>query len=107
MSDSGDRKGEQISEDFALPRSNGELIFASPWEARAFGMAVALNEGGVYTWREFSEGLAAAERTGWEYTYYQRWLRALELLVLGQGLITQSELEAKMTDLAHDDHHHH
>ena len=106
MSDAKDRKYEQMSENFALPRSNGELIFGSPWEARAFGIAVALNEGGVYAWRELSSGLAAAERAGPESTYYERWLQALESLALAHGLVTESELDAKMTDLAHDDHHH-
>ena len=28
----------------ALPRKNGELVFKAPWEGRAFGMAVVLNE---------------------------------------------------------------
>ena len=28
----------------SLPRSNGELIFDAPWEGRAFGLAVALND---------------------------------------------------------------
>ena len=34
----------------ALPRSNGELIFNEPWEARAFGMAVAMESQGTYQW---------------------------------------------------------
>ncbi|MEM7346236.1 MAG: nitrile hydratase accessory protein [Chloroflexota bacterium] len=42
----------------ALPRKNGELQFEEPWEARAFGLAVALNEQGTYPWKSFSEGLA-------------------------------------------------
>mgnify|MGYP000392023945 CR=1 FL=1 len=31
----------------APPRSNGELVFAEPWESRAFGLAMALNAGGA------------------------------------------------------------
>ncbi|GED84200.1 hypothetical protein TNCT6_12850 [Streptomyces sp. 6-11-2] len=34
-------------------RSNGELVFAEPWESRAFGMAVTLYEAGVFGWTEF------------------------------------------------------
>jgi hypothetical protein len=30
----------------APPRSNGELAFAAPWESRAFGLAMALHDGG-------------------------------------------------------------
>ena len=48
-----DMRGE-----LALPRSNGELMFAAPWEGRAFGIAVALNEGGAYEWGEFQRRLA-------------------------------------------------
>lgn len=110
MSDSNDHKVANMPEELALPRTNGELVFATPWEARAFGIAVALNEGGTYDWRAFSEGLAAqvsaAEREGIDSTYYERWLEALEQLALAQGLITTAELNAKITDLA-DDHHHH
>ena len=32
----------------ALPRKNGELTFDALWEGRVFGMAVALNDQGVY-----------------------------------------------------------
>ncbi|HET9317868.1 MAG TPA: cobalt chelatase, partial [Vicinamibacteria bacterium] len=41
----------------ALPRKNGELVFDEPWQGRAFGMAVALHEGGAYDWEEFRQEL--------------------------------------------------
>ncbi len=41
----------------ALPRKNGELVFDALWEGRVFGMAVALNDQGVYPWREFRDAL--------------------------------------------------
>src|SRR5215217_2112708 len=43
----------------AAPRKNGELIFAEPWEGRAFGMALALNEGRCYPWEDFRRRLIA------------------------------------------------
>ena len=43
----------------APPRSNGELVFAEPWESRAFGMAVTLSEAGVFTWPQFQAALIA------------------------------------------------
>ena len=53
--------------DEALPRRNGELVFEEPWEGRAFGLAVAMNERGVYDWADFRDRLvaetAADERT--------------------------------------------
>src|SRR5437660_112812 len=39
--------------DSALPRDNGELVFAAPWEARAVAMAVALVDRLGLPWDEF------------------------------------------------------
>ena len=67
--------------DEALPRKNGELVFEEPWEGRAFGLAVAMNEGGIYGWADFRDRLvettAADEKHGEHTGYYQRWVRAL------------------------------
>jgi len=95
--------------EMALPRHNGELVFATPWEARAFGLAVALQESGVYEWREFSAALAAeiarAEQAGDTSTYYERWLLSLEKLLTANGLVTPSEITDRMAShAAHDDH---
>ena len=43
----------------APPRANGELVFAEPWESRAFAMAVALCEAGMFTWPQFQAALIA------------------------------------------------
>jgi nitrile hydratase accessory protein len=112
-----DRRIADMDEQTALPRQNGELVFAAPWEARAFGIAVALNEGGVYPWRDFSHQLAmeiaAAERQGVPSNYYERWLAAIEKLALAKGLITPVELEKRTAECAsgmydeHHDHQHH
>jgi len=103
-----------MDEHIALPRQNGELVFAAPWEARAFGMAVALNEAGVYPWRDFSQGLAAetarADQHGTSVSYYERWLETLARLAMARGLVTPEELEARTAEYAaglHDEHDHH
>src|SRR5919108_3731208 len=95
----------------ALPRKNGELVFEAPWEARAFGLAVALNEAGVYPWRDFSQGLAAEtaalEQQGAHGSYYERWLETLEKLAVARGLVTLDELDARTAEYAfhaHDEH---
>lgn len=104
----------QMEETTALPRQNGELVFAEPWEARAFGIAVALNDNGVYPWRDFSHGLAtetaAAEHQGTQSSYYERWLETLEKLAVARGLVTPEELEARTSVYMsgdYDDHHDH
>ena len=43
----------------APPRSNGELVFAEPWESRTFGMTMALTDAGVIDWDDFRDALIA------------------------------------------------
>ena len=97
MSTEIDGRISEMQGKLALPRSNGELVFAAPWEGRAFGIAVALNEGGAYEWSEFqrrlAEEIAAAPPDNEGSVYYERWLASLERLLLEQGMITHEELE--------------
>jgi len=85
----------------APPRSNGELVFAEPWESRAFGMAVTLADAGVFTWDEFRDALVAriaaweAEPApGEDFHYYRCWLGALEdrLRARTTGTVTGTEV---------------
>lgn len=115
MTESTDIRIANMDESIALPRSNGELVFEAPWEGRAFGIAVALNEDGQYDWSEFqarlAEEIAEAERTDAPSTYYERWLASLERLVLDKGMITPEEIETRMAEYAsgqrNDDWHQH
>lgn len=88
--------------ELSLPRQNGELVFSEPWQARAFGVAVALNEAGLYPWQAFSTQLAEeiAEVRGTEEAddYYDRWLGALEALAEREGLIGAEELERRIRE---------
>ena len=102
-----------MDEQIALPRKNGQLVFEALWEARAFGLAIALNETGLYPWRDFSQGLAteiaSAEQHGVSSSYYERWLVSLEKLVIAKGLLTREELDvwtANQSLVDQDDHHH-
>jgi nitrile hydratase accessory protein len=81
----------------ALPRRNGELVFEAPWEGRAFGMAVLLNERGAYAWEEFRDRLVDRIGSG-RQPYYESWLDALESLVLARGLVAPGELEARAAE---------
>jgi nitrile hydratase accessory protein len=90
-----------------LPRKNGELVFAAPWEGRAFGMAVALTDGQRAAWEEFRQRLiaeiAAVEASGTpdaQFAYYERWLAAFESFVLAEGLVTPEELDARTVEYA-------
>jgi nitrile hydratase accessory protein len=83
----------------APPRSNGELVFAEPWESRAFGMAVTLSEQGAFTWETFQAALIAriAASTG-EWSYYAEWLAALEDVL--QARVSAAEIDHRATHLA-------
>jgi len=82
-----------------IPRDDEGPVFREPWEAQAFGMAVALHEGGHFTWKEWAERLAAeiaAARERGEVDdgtrYYHHWLAALEKLVADRRLVLADEL---------------
>jgi len=81
----------------ALPRRNGELVFEEPWQGRVFGMAVALHEQGAYEWEEFRQALigriAAAERRGGPFAYFEIWLATFEALLEAKGVVTRDELD--------------
>ena len=91
----------------APPRSNGELVFAAPWESRVFGLAMALHEQGLFEWEEFRQRLIA-EVASWErehlgdasYSYYARWQAALERLLADKGLCRAVEIEEREHRLA-------
>lgn len=84
-----------------LPRNAEGPVFREPWEAQAFAMAVALQQRGVFTWREWAATLGdeikraqAAGDPDTGETYYRHWLRALERIVAEKGLAKPGTLAA-------------
>jgi nitrile hydratase accessory protein len=65
----------------ALPRDNGALAFESPWQGRAFAMAVQVVGALGLPWDAFRQRLVAAIAEAPERPYYESWLAALEDLV--------------------------
>ncbi len=83
-----------------IPRDSEGPVFREPWEARAFALAVALSQQGVFSWSEWATALAAeiaqAQRRGAPdtgETYYLHWLAALERLVTDKQVTTAATLE--------------
>jgi cobaltochelatase CobN len=108
-----DGRIEDLGDDLAVPRKNGELVFAAPWEGRVFGLAVALSDQATIAWDDFRDRLvaeiAAAEEHGDESGYYERWLASFERLLLDTGLLTATELDARTAEYAagvYDAHEH-
>ena len=112
-----------LSADALPPMANGEVCFEEPWQGRVFGMAVALHEAGVFTWREFQASLI--EVIGeWDrnadaqsvYQYYEHFQNALNRLLAANDVIAADDLDARSEafaarphghDHAHDQPHHH
>ncbi len=85
-----------------LPRDEGGPVFAEPWQAQAFALAVKLSEQGHYTWTEWAAALAdqlqSAARRGEPddgSRYYEHWLAALESLVTAKGLAAPGALRSR------------
>lgn len=72
-------------------------MFAEPWQAQAFALAVRLNAEGVFAWNDWvvalSRELARAPDDG--SGYYDRWVAALERLTTERGLVTAGDLAAR------------
>ena len=76
-----------------MPRDANGPVFAEPWQAQAFALAVQLNKAGCFTWKEWANELATVLREAASREsqsdgshYYYHWLLALERLCLSKGL---------------------
>jgi nitrile hydratase accessory protein len=96
----------QCGESLPLPevRDDG-TVFAEPWQAHAFAMAVQLHERGLFTWPEWAAALTAEIRAGQAdgqidagdddgRLYYTHWLNALEKLVIARQVGTPEQIHA-------------
>ena len=84
------------------PPEDGGPVFAEPWQATAFALAVRLSADGHFSWQEWTITLAdelkrASDRgdPGDGSRYYDHWLAALERLVVAKGLSDQATLLAR------------
>jgi nitrile hydratase accessory protein len=94
------------------PRDAGEPVFAEPWQAQAFALAIKLSEAGWFTWVEWAAALAEeiraadaadakAGRTPDDGTrYYEHWLSALEKLVAAKKLAEEAAIQVRKDEWA-------
>jgi len=85
-----------------LPSDAGGPVFAEPWQATAFALAVELSAGGHFTWKEWAATLADELKAAAGHDepddgtrYYHYWLAALERLVVMKGLSDPATLLAR------------
>jgi nitrile hydratase accessory protein len=82
----------------SIPRDPDGPVFPAPWAARAFAMAVALNERGVFAWPDWSHALGAelARQSPSDASdpeaYWRAWLATLESLLAKKSVARATEL---------------
>jgi len=86
----------------SLPRDDDGPVFAEPWQAQVFALAVRLSSQGHFTWTEWAAALAeqlkaAADRGEPDdgSRYYEHWLAALEQLVTAKKLTEPTALDER------------
>jgi nitrile hydratase accessory protein len=77
-------------------------VFAEPWQAQAFALAVRLSAEGHFTWNEWAAALGAELKTSAARGepddgshYYHCWLATLEQLAVAKGLADAAALRAR------------
>jgi nitrile hydratase accessory protein len=82
-----------------IPRDEEGPVFAEPWQAQAFALAVKLSEDGHFSWKEWAAALAAELKAAADRgepddgsKYYEHWLATLERLVTAKGLTDRAAL---------------
>jgi len=97
-----DSQTERFSALSSLPRDACGPVFAEPWQAQAFALAVKLSQEGYFTWKEWAAALAdeikkASDRGEPDdgSRYYEHWLAALERLVTAKGLSDPASMLAR------------
>ena len=85
-----------------LARDDGGPVFAEPWQAQAFALAVTLSDRGYFTWKEWAGELAATLRAAADRgepddgsRYYEYWLATLERVVMAKGLADHAMIVAR------------
>jgi nitrile hydratase accessory protein len=93
--------------------NTADAIFAEPWEARAFALAVTLSGSERFSWDEFRDRLiaeiadgegsatACAEHAAADPSpYYESWLAALEKILYAKAMLSPEEIERRATAIA-------
>lgn len=94
-----------------LPMDDDQPVFESPWQARAFALAVILSDYDTdeYKWKAFQSRLVDEieksdnEGNYSEEIYYEQWLQALERTVLDDEIISAEHLQQRVNEFASGD----
>ena len=73
-------------------------MFAEPWQAQAFALAVQLHAAGAFSWSEWAQALSrelASDPADDGSRYYEHWVAALEALSGERGLAGAAEMASR------------
>ncbi len=90
---------ERFATSQLVPRDEEGPVFAEPWQAQAFAIAVQLSAEGHFTWTEWTTALGQQLRTAKTggdpddgSRYFDHWIAALEYLVANKKLTDSTAL---------------
>jgi nitrile hydratase accessory protein len=86
-----------------MPQDAQGPVFAEPWQAQAFALALQLNAAGVFTWAEWAQALSrnlAGDPADDGSRYYEHWVATLEALTAERGLAAMSEMARRKAEWA-------
>jgi nitrile hydratase subunit beta len=76
-----------------VAQEQDEPPFHADWEAHVFGINSALIGRGVYNLDEFRDAIERIPPQQYlASSYYERWLRAITMLLAERGVLTEEEL---------------
>ncbi len=89
--------------------TDDDSVFAEPWQARAFALALALSERGLFSLRDFQAALIGrivsfeeSECMAGTADYYTRWIEALEDLLGQKCMLPSGRLSLLEQDVLDD-----
>jgi nitrile hydratase accessory protein len=84
----------------APPRSNGEVVFDTPWQQRVFGLSLALNETAAVPWETFRTRLIGRIAQDEARPYWESWAAALEDVLAASAMLSTTDVDARQNRLA-------
>ena len=81
----------------AIPREENEPVFHADWERRVFALALATMGSRLCNTDEFRRTIERMPPARYlASSYYERWLYAIESLLLEKGVVTEGDLDAAL-----------
>jgi nitrile hydratase beta subunit len=80
-----------------IPREDNEPVFHADWERRVFALTLAMGGRRCYNVDELRRTIERIPPARYlAASYYERWLEAVEALLIEKGVISAAELDAAM-----------